>query len=114
MSESTSDALQREWQEELNEGIIVNRLLWVVESFYGPLQSVHELGMYYLVLLSDDSSYMDKHLEYVGDEEGSSFSLKWFPVSDLCDIVLLPAFLRTRLRALPVEIDHIIDRSNHM
>src|SRR5690242_21159315 len=92
MLESSIDALQREWREELHESIIIDRLTWIVEAVYSTLHTTHEVGFYYQVSLHNDSSFVDKTTLYVGADGGAPFKLKWFPLAALRDTELYPAF----------------------
>lgn len=109
--ETSSATIMREMQEELGVGVSVCRLLWVAESFFTfDSWRFHELGLYYLVDLPADSPYLDKSEVYGGLEtDVAPLIFKWFPLDDLPNVKLVPTFLRSALRRLPVAVEHVFD-----
>ncbi len=111
LSESSQVALRREMREELDAEVQLERLLWVVESFFltNTSRPFHEIGMYYLMTLPAESTLHDKTQAVTGMDFGAPFTLKWFPLDALADLPLFPPFLRTRLTQLPPTVEHIIE-----
>lgn len=106
--ESSVTTLEREMEEELGVTIRVERLLWVVESFFTlGNRPFHEIGLYYKVSLNDDR-LRDKRQEYHGTERGARLIFRWFPIEDLRSVRLYPAFLREGLQGLPATVCHVI------
>lgn len=59
--EPSKDALKREMHEELGVEVCVERLIWIVETFFKDGGTLfHELGLYYLVELSKGCSLYRK------------------------------------------------------
>lgn len=110
LGETSEQALVREWREELGEVVRVERLLWVVESFYvRDGRSHHGLGLYYLVSLPPDSPHLDAGAIFAGDEEGLRLTFRWFPQAQLAELRLYPIFLRAALAELPESVRHVIN-----
>jgi len=116
--ENSRDALARELVEELGPAVNVRieRLLWVVENFFTDEGTAHhELGMYYLARLDEPSAYLAKDRDYFGIEKDLSLQntpikllFRWFPLSELAQARLYPAFLRTQLTDLPAFPEHLV------
>ncbi|HKD75416.1 MAG TPA: NUDIX hydrolase, partial [Ktedonobacterales bacterium] len=111
LSESSDVALKREMREELAVDVQLERLLWVVESFFlrSTGRPFHEIAMYYLMALPAESTLHDKTQTVTGKDGESIFTLKWFPLPELADMLLFPPFLRTRLTQLPLTVEHLIE-----
>jgi len=107
--EPSEDTLRREMLEELGIEIHVGRLLWVVENFfeYGD-ESHHELGLYFLMMLPQDSPLYWQSEPFIGDEEGIKLIFSWHQLDELDKIALYPTFLRDALRSLPEATLHIV------
>jgi 8-oxo-dGTP pyrophosphatase MutT (NUDIX family) len=111
LSESSEVALRREMREELSVDVQLDRLLWVVESFFlmSTDRPFHEIAMYYLMTLPAESALHDKMQTVAGQDGNAQFTLKWFPLTALADLSLFPPFLRTRLTQLPLTVEHLIE-----
>lgn len=112
MDETSEQAILREIREEVEIDVKINRLLWTVENFFTEEQSgdrFHELGLYYLLELKDDSIF----------ERGSEFSMTeggkhdlrfyWKPLEDISTIHIYPLFLKEKIMSLSTSIEHIIE-----
>jgi ADP-ribose pyrophosphatase YjhB (NUDIX family) len=110
--ETAEDCVLREMREELEEEVRVERLLWVNENFFDHEgMSWHEIGLYYLVSLGEDSRFLGDGPHWgVEPEIGIKFRLEWHDVDKLDRVRLLPSFLRERLRSLPGRIEHVVHR----
>jgi hypothetical protein len=81
---------------------------------------LHELGIYYLVMLGASSPYLAKDRVFDGIEddlplhEGERMRLifRWFPLDALADRPLYPTFLRERLLALPATLELVRHTDN--
>lgn len=108
--ETSARALVREWHEEMGELVRVERLLWVVESFFASGgRPHHELGLYYRASLLPDSPHLDVGATFIGDEEGLRLTFRWFPQAALGGVRIYPALLRAALADLPDTVRHIIN-----
>lgn len=112
--EPARDALVREMREELKASVIVERLLWTVENFFGGTfewpERVHELGLYFLMRFDQDSPIGNHDDEFEGDEGGAPMTFRWWPLADLDEIVVKPDFLREGLPAMPLEPAYVVNR----
>lgn len=102
--EPSEAALAREMAEELGLATRVGRLVFVVENFfaYGG-RRFHEFGLYFTV---DLPAGAEEHPgEFAGAEPDLVF--RWFPLAELPDLDVRPAFLRERLADLPRHPLHV-------
>ena len=82
--ESSSDALMREFNEELSLEIINNKLLTVFESIFTFNSKImHEVVFLYSSNFKDESNYKRNTID--GLEGSRSFEAIWIPVSDFLD-----------------------------
>jgi len=107
--ELTADALVRTMRWELGQEVTIQRLVWVME-YVTPIggRPVHQLGFYYEVTRPENSPFLDLGRDHAGTERGHDLSLRWFPIDALADLPLFPEFLRTALRQLPSNPEHIV------
>lgn len=115
--ETSLDAAKREMIEELGATVEVGRLLWVVENFFQYMdKDCHEIGLYYHVHFSGDSSKLNNLNEFVGTEEhfikDRSFKLffKWFDMNEVANLDIRPAFLKEALQKIPMHTEVIINQ----
>ncbi len=116
LGEPATETLKREMREELGEDVEVERLLWVVENFFSYMGAEwHELALYFLMHFSPSSAVLQQREPFEGYEEfweiqpqGMKLIFKWFPLESLEELVLLPAFLKQGLQALPKETTHVV------
>lgn len=109
MLETSSEALLREMEEEMELRVEVRRLLWIVENFFEHEgQQFHELGFYYLMSLPEHCENLDVHKEFMGLDGTVPITFRWFPFDQLPDLPLYPTFLRTALADLPVSPFHLV------
>jgi ADP-ribose pyrophosphatase YjhB (NUDIX family) len=108
MCELAAETVRREMREELGEDVRVDRLLWVVESFflYTGLD-YHELGLYWLAHLPATSPRRTKQ-DFHGIDAGTPLVFRWVPLADVPALDLRPNFLRTAVGALPAGVEHVV------
>jgi len=93
MLEFSKDTIQREMQEEINEKINVNKLLWIVENIFNhKSENNHEIGLYYSANFVENSQAINKN-EFFGIEL-SKYSQYILPTV----LVLLGIFVLLRRR----------------
>ena len=111
MGETSIDALRREMQEEVQEDVQVGQLLWVVESFFGNVESknYHELGLYYLMDLTPESLISRTTEPFAAMDGHISLTFQWFSLEELDQVTLYPPFLVEGLRNLPEQTLHLLD-----
>ena len=112
VGETSEESLRREMQEELGISVHVDRLLWVVENFFGlGGQSYHELGLYYEITLPAGGPYSARSDVYRGvTEYGDEAVFQWFRLEAIHGIDLVPPFLHEGLHRLPRHTQHLIER----
>lgn len=110
LHENSLETIQREMQEELNEEITVDRMLWCCESFFEHDQkNYHELCFYYLIQFDPNSSILTREGEFETLEiDNSKLTFKWHTFEELEDILLYPTFIKEKIRNLSPHIEHII------
>jgi 8-oxo-dGTP pyrophosphatase MutT (NUDIX family) len=110
--ESTGETIKREMREEIGVDVKVERLVWVVETFFHHRGfDFHELGHFWLVRLPPDADVLQKQeFEMEEIEDGGRFVFRWFDLSEVIDLPLVPSFLRDRLNSLPNQTESIVHR----
>jgi ADP-ribose pyrophosphatase YjhB (NUDIX family) len=107
MLEHSDNALKREMREEIATDIVVGELVWVIENFFKPNNTAyHEIGMYYLMYLPDDSVVF-KSTEYTCQDGPVTLRFRWFFLSDIEQVEIRPAFLKKGLLHIPQHTEHI-------
>lgn len=107
--EFSTNTLEREMKEELNELVEVERLLWVSEAFFRHEDMrYHKLTFYYKANIINESSYVFDNDEFFTIEEDNKIMFKWFDIDDLKNENVYPPFLKNRMHDLPVAIEHIM------
>ena len=117
MMESSKKALGREMKEELGVEVEVKRLVWIAENFFEyDGHEFHEVCLYYLVKIPEDSEILKKDEVFYGEEDGYEYFgrkieliFKWYPVDKLEDIKLYPNFLVEAIRDLPDNPEHVVN-----
>ncbi|MDX8047181.1 NUDIX hydrolase [Gracilibacillus sp. S3-1-1] len=107
LTEDSPTSLKREFLEELDIDVQIGRLIWVVENFFTYEENLfHEIGFYYTVTSDNHAMVIDQTPFY--GAEGDRLVFQWIPISQLKEVELYPAFLRTALTELPSHPEHII------
>ncbi len=108
MLEQSGKALKREMSEEIATDVTVGRLVWVIENFFKPgKQTYHEIGMYYLMNLPDNSVVFNSD-EHTCLDGPVTLRFRWFPLADIEQLKINPAFLKKGLLHIPRTTKHII------
>jgi ADP-ribose pyrophosphatase YjhB (NUDIX family) len=108
--------LLRETQEELDEVLQIERLLYVVENFFTDTSGTwHELGLYFLLSAPADSLLTHSLETFTRlDEVGNSLRFDWLPIAQLEAFALYPPFFRTALQDIPDHPVHIEERRSRL
>lgn len=109
LGESSAVAMERELLEETGLKVKSQRLLCIIENFFGDEdEKYHELSFYYLV---DVESLLDRDKDFslVEDDHGKMTDLdfRWIEISKLDDD-FRPYPLRDKLKAGDFSFEHII------
>lgn len=108
-NEPANQTVKREMQEELGIDIVVERLLWVVESFFDYNgKSYHELAFYFLVSAPIDVNFYTEIKTFAGIEKEKDLIFKWQEIAALANIKLQPKFLENSLPNLPQVPEYIV------
>ncbi|NHM31996.1 NUDIX domain-containing protein [Neobacillus terrae] len=109
IAEEAQVSIKREFREELDIDITVNGLTWIVENFfeYGG-KDIHEIGLYFSVS-SNKTTFEINDTPFYGIE-GDRLIYKWNPIEKLSEIELYPEFLRSNIKKLPMNTEHIVQR----
>lgn len=107
--EPANETIKREMQEELGIDVCVERLLWVVESFFEHnSKSYHELGFYFLISTTSDATIYSQTQAFDGIEKDNDLIFKWHEIEDLENIEIHPKFLQSALKSLPEAIEYVV------
>lgn len=113
-SETSEDALIREFSEEIAADIIPERLLWIGENFFSCRNKKwHQICLYYFVTLSDETQTHLSGNFYVQDElAGEKWDLEfsWIDLSSINDIELYPTNAKGKLLHLSEHIEQFVYR----
>jgi len=111
MLESAAATVEREMLEELDEPVRCGPLLYLVENFF-ILNGTenHEIGLYFITSLREESTVMDKNRVYCGVETHTDLEFRWFALSELACVDLRPSFLRESLRRPELQFQHLVQR----
>ena len=109
--EAAAQALAREFQEELGEGVAVGRLACVAENFFVHQGAAeHEVGLYFMAAPAPGSRLACEPGPYAGVEPGRTLEFAWFTPQALALLDLRPAFLHDLLRDPDPAFRHIVHR----
>lgn len=107
ITEESKTSIKREFIEELNVNIEIDRLVWVVENFFNyEGKDFHEIGFYYSIKSNENSIVIDEKPFH--GVEGERLIYKWTPIDELENVELYPEFLRATIRSLPQKTEHIV------
>jgi ADP-ribose pyrophosphatase YjhB (NUDIX family) len=112
--EISTETLAREFKEEICVDIIPGRLLWIGEIFFpwGD-QPCHQISLYYLVTLVDETQIPLEGVFSRPDEPGikrSHLEFCWIPLSEIKNILVYPAIAKDKLLDLSEHIEAFVDK----
>ena len=112
LHETTEDAILREVREELELQVSVERLVWVVESFFVEdvsKEKFHELGFYYTIDFSK-TDLLRRGKAFTLHEGGShDLEFSWVDRKEIKNLYFYPAFLREHIFNLPGTTEHLVE-----
>ncbi len=112
LGEDTISAIDREIFEETQIECKREKLLAVIENFFGGEGKVfHELGFYYL-LSPKDELFEVKDFDILENDEGElkNLEFKWFDIDNLDQVDFRPLAIKEKLMKHDFEFQHIINR----
>ena len=110
--ETNEQTLIREFKEELDVDIRVDRLKWVAEIFF-PMHGklCHQICLYYIVNLSDKKQFLPNTI-FTGNEffEGESFDIEfhWIPLEELIRHEVYPPQAKELILQLNNAVEHFV------
>jgi ADP-ribose pyrophosphatase YjhB (NUDIX family) len=114
--ETSQEALIREFKEEINADIQVEKMLFVGENFFPwGKHACHQISLYYHVSLRDDTQIPLEGVFKVIDElENKKIDLDfcWIPLTELKKVKVYPTNLVDDLITLPENVKHFIYRQS--
>ncbi len=109
LMERSAETIVREMEEEIGIQAQVERLLWVVENYFDHSEhQYHEVAFYYLLTADRTLPIFRKDVEHRGIEVEHPLIYRWFRFEELPELRVYPTFLKTRLRDLPLQPEHIV------
>jgi ADP-ribose pyrophosphatase YjhB (NUDIX family) len=106
--EHSDEALKREMREEIAADVKVGRLVWVIENFFNMgNQPCHEIGMFYMMNLPEDSVVFRSE-EHTCKDGPVTLRFRWFSLLDIEPLIVHPTFLKQGLLHLPRLTEHLI------
>ena len=79
----------------------------VENFFYYDNRHYHEIAMYFLMNLPQDSP-VRRRAEFRAYDDGKGLTFRWQPLDALDELIIQPSFLKTGLNHLPVTTEHIV------
>ena len=112
MHETLKDAINRELKEELDIEVEIIRPLWFLENFFelkDRKEKVHELGVYYLVDISN-TDLLNKGNIFIKQEGNTTHQFEWLDIDTLNEVEIYPLFLKNELKHLPNSLEMILEK----
>lgn len=112
MGESCEEAILREVEEELGVKAVIERPLFLNESFFTEEscgEKFHEIAIYFSVKLPDQCEPL--HCQSV-TENGASETLHWLEIDKLKEVQAYPLFFAEELLNLPGTMKYLVERQD--
>ena len=110
-SETSKQAIKRNFVEKAGFEIEVHRLLWILElNFVDKGKMVHGIGFYFLVSPKEAHGFWGQD-EFVGHKDlhrNRARVFKWFDISELKEANLHPTNFRELLKNIPEHTVHVV------
>jgi ADP-ribose pyrophosphatase YjhB (NUDIX family) len=111
--EDARATLIREMQEELDEAVEVDDLLYVVENFFSYADKPnHEVGMYFKARFRPQSPLLNQTRTHWGVEGTRRLEFQWFACDQLPQVDLRPTFLQQALNKPVLQFAHVVQRDS--
>jgi len=112
--ETTDETLIREFREEIGADIKIERLLMVNENFFPwGNRPCHQINMFYLVSLKDESQIpTDRNFKALDDLGNERFELNmsWIPLEDVPNMCIYPQQVKTYIVNPPDKIVYFVSK----
>ncbi|MEK3910666.1 NUDIX hydrolase [Paenibacillus sp. FSL H7-0331] len=113
--EDAGGTIEREIWEEFAVSVIDKKLVWLVENFTSyPSLQLHEIALFYLVTLPQDSSIYLQESEFISNEE--EFVNQWVSLERLDNYSIIPQFVVPEIRVLDISkgVKHILNKEDRL
>jgi 8-oxo-dGTP pyrophosphatase MutT (NUDIX family) len=121
LHETLQEAVKREFFEETNFEIKVQRLLWIIENFFIFHAKKHHILEFYFLITPKEPTKIFEHEEFEGQEEflpadnfwhlpdgKTPLHFKWFDITTLNEINFKPTILIELLKNIPTHPTHVV------
>ena len=109
LNESTSEAITREFLEEIKVGISCGPLVWLAERFtYTQLTVSHEIALYMRASITD-GAVLEQNVA-IPSLDDPKLSFQWIELSNVHALNLLPLFAKEALGRKDLSFRHVIER----
>ncbi len=116
LHETSVETVRREFLEEANFEIDVQRLLWIEENYFVMKgKKIHGIGFYFLVTPNKPSGVWEQE-EFNGQEADLDpdrvyeLAFRWFKPAELTELEFYPVYLKKILRSIPEHPLHVIHK----
>lgn len=110
--ETSEEAVIREFKEEIAADIRPIRLLWIGENFFPwGEKDCHQIGLYYLLALQDETQIPLDGIFYAQDEverKACRLEFSWVEMSQLKYMELYPIIAKEKLMNLSDHIEQFV------
>jgi ADP-ribose pyrophosphatase YjhB (NUDIX family) len=110
--ETSEQAIIREFKEEIAADIRPIRLLWIGENFFPwGEKDCHQIGLYYLIALCDETQTPLDGIFYAQDElerKACHLEFSWIDLTKLKHIELYPIIAKEKLMNLSDHIEQFV------
>ena len=114
--ETSAQALTREFIEEIQLDINIERLILIGENFWPwGNRPCHQISLYYSISMNDLTQIPLNGTFHALDEIGGEridLDFCWIPLSNIDDIILYPTNIRPYLSSIPTYPKHFIYHQN--
>lgn len=114
LHETAEAAVLRELREELAIDAVIERPLWLCQSFFTEEVSderYHELCLYYLIDVSQ-TDLLSRGERFTMWENRHQHTFEWLPFDQVKTAYLYPLFIKERITHLPRELEIIVADEN--
>jgi len=112
LGETSTEAVVREFKEETNFDVGVDRMLWVLENFFEENSIYHHTIEFVYLLKINNLSVFEQNEEFVIEEEGIRHFFYWCPLEKAKGLKIYPLIIYENIESLPNETKHIIEKKN--